>query len=60
MEVCRNCDYTVPDRTAKCPYCGYRLTHPLWKKAGAWVLLVLIGYGFVRCNLQFMQGLDKF
>ena len=60
MEVCRNCDYTVPDRMAKCPYCGYQLTHPLWKKAGAWVLLLLIGYGFVRCNLRLMQGLDKF
>ena len=60
MEVCRNCDYTVPDRMAKCPYCGCQLTHPLWKKAGAWVLLLLIGYGFVRCNLRLMQGLDKF
>ena len=60
MEVCRNCDYTVPDRMAKCPYCGYQLTQPLWKKAGAWALLVIIGYGFVRCNLQLMQGLDKF
>jgi len=45
---------------AKCPYCGYQLTQPLWKKAGAWALLVIIGYGFVRCNLQLMQGLDKF
>ena len=60
MEVCRNCHYTVPDKTARCPYCAYQLTYPLWKKAGAWVLLVAIGYGFVRCNLRFMQGLDKF
>ena len=30
------------------------------EKSGAWVLLAVIGYGFVRCNLQLMQGLDKF
>jgi hypothetical protein len=36
-----------------------QLTHPLWKKIGAWVLLILIGYGWVRCNLKFMSGLGK-
>lgn len=36
-----------------------QLRHPLWKKIGAWVLLVLIGYGWVRCNLKFMGGLGK-
>ena len=60
MEVCGNCNYTVPDGTPKCPYCGYQLTHPLWKKVGAWVLLILGSYGFVKCNLRWMQGLDKF
>ena len=60
MKVCRNCDYTVPDRSARCPYCGYQLTNPLWKKAGAWVLLVLIVWGLVKCNLRLMEGLDKF
>ncbi len=60
MEVCRNCDYAVPDRSARCPYCGYQLTNPLWKKVGAWLLLVLIAWGLVKCNLRLMQGLDKF
>lgn len=47
------------DRSTYCPVCGMQLTHPLWKKIGAWVLLILIGYGWVRCNLKFMSGLGK-
>ena len=62
MEVCKNCDYTVPVKSECCPNCGQPMEERSsgWKKAGAWILLIVIMYGFVRCNLKMMQGLDKF
>jgi len=36
------------------------LTYPLWKKAGAWILLILIGYGLIRCHVQMLDGLEGF
>lgn len=30
------------------------------KKIGAWILLVMIMYGFIKCNLKMMDGLDEF
>jgi hypothetical protein len=30
------------------------------KKIGAWILLVTIMYGFIKCNLKMMHGLDEF
>jgi len=59
LETCPNCNYTSFERSTYCPVCGMQLTYPLWKKIGAWVLLILIGYGWVRCNLRFMGGLGK-
>ena len=44
------------ERTTVCPYCGTPLTHPLWKKAVAWIFLLLIVYGLARCHLQLMEG----
>ena len=56
METCPNCNYTLIRRTANCPYCGFQLTHPLWKKVGAWILLVVIAYGLVKCHLRMLDG----
>jgi hypothetical protein len=35
-----------------------QLTHPLWKKVAAWVLLILIGYGWIKCHMRLIGGLD--
>ncbi|MFB3904920.1 MAG: hypothetical protein ACE15E_15825 [Acidobacteriota bacterium] len=59
LESCPNCNYISFGRRTYCPVCGMQLTYPLWKKIGAWVLLILIAYGWVRCNLKFMGGLGK-
>lgn len=56
FETCSNCNYTLLERSAYCPYCGAQLTHPVWKKVGAWILLVLIAYGLVRCHLSLLDG----
>jgi len=56
MEVCPHCKYSLAARTTYCPYCGIQLTHPLWKKTAAWILLILIGYGLVRCHLRMLEG----
>jgi len=60
LESCPNCHYTLLERSAYCPYCGNQLTHPLWKKLAAWMLLILIGYGLVSCNLRMLDGLQDF
>lgn len=60
LETCPGCKYFVIERTTYCPHCGTQLTHPAWKRAGAWILLVLIGYALIRCNLRIMDGFDKF
>ncbi len=57
-EVCSNCRMTQARRTAYCPYCGFRLTHPWWKKLGAWILLGLICYGLVDCHLRLINGFE--
>lgn len=59
-QKCPECEYSLLERHVHCPYCGAQLTHPTWKKIGAWVLLILVLYVFVKCNLQIMKGLDKF
>lgn len=56
METCPNCNYMLARRSANCPYCGFQLTHPLWKKVGAWILLVIIAYGLVKCHLRLLDG----
>lgn len=58
LEKCPNCEYILVDRSTYCPYCGTQLTYPLWKKLGAWVLLILIAYGLVRCNIRLLDGFD--
>jgi len=60
LESCPNCHYTLLERNTYCPYCGTQLTYPLWKKLGAWILLVLIGYGLLRCHVQMLDGLEGF
>jgi len=56
LEVCPECRYTLSRRSTWCPYCGVQLTHPPWKKVGAWILLVLIIYGLVQCHLRLLDG----
>ncbi|MFQ5738549.1 MAG: hypothetical protein ACE5JX_06015 [Acidobacteriota bacterium] len=56
MESCPNCNYLLIERSSHCPFCGFQLTHPLWKKVGAWVLLGLIGYGLIKCHVEMMNG----
>ncbi len=60
LESCPNCRYTLIERSTYCPYCGIQLTHPLWKKLGAWILLLLIGYGLVTCHVRMLDGLEGF
>ena len=55
-EACPSCRYTLKRRSTYCPYCGVQLTHPPWKKVGAWILLVLIVYGLVQCHLRLLDG----
>lgn len=57
METCSNCGVSWANRKTYCPYCGCQLTHPVWKKAGAWVLLIMIIYGLVSCHLRLLDGL---
>jgi RNA polymerase subunit RPABC4/transcription elongation factor Spt4 len=56
LEACPECRYTLSRRSTWCPYCGVQLTHPPWKKVGAWILLVLIVYGLVQCHLRLLDG----
>ncbi len=60
LESCPNCRYTLIERSTYCPYCGTQLTHPPWKKMGAWILLILIGYGLVTCHVRMLDGLEGF
>ena len=60
LESCPNCHYTLLERSTYCPYYGIQLTHPLWMKLAAWMLLILIGYGLVSCNLRMLDGLQDF
>lgn len=60
LEKCPACDYLLVERKTFCPHCGEQLTHPLWKKTGAWILLILIVYGLAKCNIRLLDGLDKF
>ena len=55
-EVCPECRYTLSRRSTWCPYCGVQLTHPPWKKVGAWILLALIVYALVQCHLRLLDG----
>ena len=56
LESCPNCHYVLIERSTYCPHCGLQLTHTPWKKMGAWILLILIGYGLVRCHLEMLKG----
>ena len=59
-ERCPGCQTSLPAGRARCPRCGTPLTYPAWKKAGAWILLILICYGLVRCHLLLLEGLPEF
>ena len=56
VESCPNCHYALLEKSTYCPYCGFQLTHPPWKKMGAWVLLFLIGFALVKCHLRMLEG----
>lgn len=58
LEICPNCNYALLQRTTYCPFCGVQLTHPVWKKVAAWILLILIGYGLVRCHASLIGGFN--
>ena len=58
MEKCPHCEYILIDRSVYCPYCGTQLTYPVWKKFGAWLLLILIGYALIKCNIRLLDGFD--
>ncbi|MEE8586164.1 MAG: hypothetical protein V3T83_15075 [Acidobacteriota bacterium] len=61
LEACPECQYTLIEKSTYCPYCGFQLTHPTWKKAAAWFILILIVWGLVTCNVRLFQGgLDDF
>ncbi len=60
LEVCSNCRFTLIERSTYCPHCGAQLTQPSWKKAGAWILLILIVWGLAKCHYRILQGLDGF
>lgn len=60
LEKCPHCDYILIDRKTYCPYCGTQLTHSGWKKIGAWILLILIIYGLVKCNIKLLDGFGSF
>lgn len=55
---CPHCEYILLERTTYCPFCGLQLTHPWWRKAGAWLLLMLIGWVLIKCHVRMLDGLD--
>ncbi|GAB4241482.1 MAG: hypothetical protein Kow00109_16900 [Acidobacteriota bacterium] len=55
---CPDCGFVLLERPSHCPYCGAPLTAPTWKKALAWVLLLLIGYGLAQCAVRLTRGFD--
>lgn len=57
LDKCPSCEYVLLERTTYCPFCGEQLTSPPWKKVGAWVLLILITYGLVKCHVKMLDGL---
>jgi RNA polymerase subunit RPABC4/transcription elongation factor Spt4 len=59
LEKCPHCDYILIDRTTYCPYCGTQVAHPVWKKTGAWVLLVFIMYALIKCHSRLLDGFDQ-
>lgn len=58
LEKCPQCDYILLERTTYCPVCGAQLTQPIWKKTGAWVLLILIIYAMIKCHVRILDGFD--
>ena len=58
LKKCPQCDYILLERTTYCPVCGTQLTQPMWKKAGAWVLLFLIVYALIKCHVRILDGFD--
>ena len=58
LEKCPQCDYILLERTTFCPVCGTQLTEPVWKKAGAWILLILIVYALIKCHIRILDGFD--
>ena len=55
-ETYPECGFISPERTVKCPNCGCRLSHPQWQRIGALILLIMIGYGLVKCHLKMLGG----
>jgi len=58
LEKCPHCDYILIDKTTYCPYCGIQRTHPVWKKTGAWILLIFTIYVLVKCHVRILDGFD--
>jgi len=56
FEICPHCNYALIGQTSRCQYCGFQITYPLWKKFGAWILLILITYGLIKCHLRLIDG----
>lgn len=58
LAKCPHCEYILLERTAYCPFCGVQLTHPWWKKAGAWLGLMLIAWILFKCSVRMLDGFD--
>lgn len=58
-EACPQCHFVQLEQRSRCPYCGFQLATPRWKKAGAWLLLLIIVYIMVRCHLRLLEGFDQ-
>ncbi len=60
LAACPNCKYMLVENPSYCPFCGIQLRHPAWKRAGAWVILVMLLWGLARCHIELFKGLDGF
>ncbi|UCF36824.1 MAG: hypothetical protein JSU96_18765 [Acidobacteriota bacterium] len=58
LEKCPNCQYVFLEKVSRCPYCGEWITYPGWMKAGAWILLILIVYGLIKCHVRMLDGFE--
>ena len=56
-ESCPRC-FTPLSNHLYCPRCGIQVAYPFWKKMGAWVFLLFIGYVMVRCHMKMLGGLQ--
>ena len=56
FKFCPRCNFALIESSSTCQYCGFQITHPTWKKVGAWILLILITYGLIKCHLRLLEG----